>query len=92
MKEVINYNTTGTCCRQMKITIEDGVVLDAEFIGGCSGNLLGIKQLMIGMKLEDLVQKFRGITCGTKQTSCPDQLAKCLAAYIEEKTKTSQVL
>ena len=90
--EVINYSTKGTCCRQMNISIEDGVIVDVEFLGGCAGNLLGIKHLVKGMRLEDVIAKFKGITCGAKSTSCPDQLAQCLAVFLEEKAKSTTVL
>lgn len=90
-KEVINYNTAGTCCRLMNIEIEDGVITNIDFVGGCAGNLVGIKHLVTGMRLEEVVAKFKGIRCGSKSTSCPDQLALCLANYLEEKSKSATV-
>lgn len=87
--ETINFNTSGTCCRLMNISIEEGVIIDVDFIGGCNGNLSGIKNLIKGMRIEEVIAKLKGITCGSKSTSCPDQLAKCLLAYIEEKSKTT---
>ena len=89
--EVLNYATQGTCCRQMNISIEDGVIVDVDFVGGCAGNLIGIKHLVKGMRLEDVIAKFKGITCGSKSTSCPDQLAKCLTMFLEEKVKSTTV-
>ena len=80
MKENINYKTSGTCCRQ----------IDVEFIGGCDGNHKGIRNLVIGMNINDVSAKLRGITCGARPTSCPDQLAVCLLEYIEaRKSKVS---
>ena len=79
--EVIQYQTSGTCCKLMQIAIKDGIILDAEFIGGCNGNLQGIKSLIKGMNIDDVISKLEGIACGPKDTSCPDQLAKCLIAY-----------
>lgn len=79
--EIIQYQTTGTCCQVMQIAIKEGIILDAEFYGGCNGNLKGIKSLIKGMKIDDVINKLEGITCGPKNTSCPDQLAKCLIEY-----------
>jgi uncharacterized protein (TIGR03905 family) len=83
--EIIQYETTGTCCKVMNVAIADGVIQDAEFIGGCPGNLTAIQTLLKGMKIEDVISKFKGITCGAKATSCADQLATCLAQYLEQK-------
>jgi len=78
MKRVIQYQTSGTCCRLMQVKIDDNKIVDVDFIGGCPGNLLGIKQLIKGMSIEEVISKFSGVRCGDKLTSCPDQLAKCL--------------
>lgn len=75
---VINYKTQGTCSRQINITVEDGIVMDVEFIGGCNGNLKGISKLVKGMKVEEVIARIEGTTCGFKNTSCPDQLAQAL--------------
>lgn len=75
---VINYKTQGTCSRQINITVEDGIVMEVEFIGGCNGNLKGISKLVKGMKVEDVIERIEGTTCGFKNTSCPDQLAQAL--------------
>ena len=77
MSEIIEYQTIGTCCKLMRVEVEDGIVMNAEFLGGCNGNLSGIKSLIKGMKVDDVIQKLSGITCGGKSTSCPDQLAQC---------------
>lgn len=83
--EVIQYQPQGVCSRFMQIAVKDGVILDAEIIGGCSGNLKGIKALIIGMKIDDVIERLSGIPCGDKSTSCPDQLAKCLIEYKNKK-------
>ena len=85
MKEVIKYQTTGTCCKFMQVEIEDGKVVDAEFMGGCNGNLKGIKSLIKGMDIDEVIERLEGIPCGGKDTSCPDQLAKCLIEYKAQK-------
>ncbi len=83
--EIIEYQTTGTCCQLIKLAIKDNKILDSEFYGGCSGNLQGIKSLIKGMSIDDVISKLSGILCGPKPTSCPDQLAKCLVEYKNKK-------
>ena len=78
MKKTISYNTKGTCSRKIEIECEGGVITDCKFIGGCSGNTQGIASLVIGMRIEDAIAKTKGIKCGFKGTSCPDQLAIAL--------------
>ena len=74
----INYRPQGVCANSMTVTVEDGIVTDAQVIGGCHGNLQAVTRLVIGMKAEDAIAKIEGICCGRKATSCPDQLAKAL--------------
>ena len=81
MTEIMQYQTKGTCCKFMQVKINDGIVEDVDFMGGCSGNLQGIKSLIKGMKIDDVIDKLKGIPCGPKSTSCPDQLAQCLIQY-----------
>ena len=73
-----SYKTKGTCSREIHFEVEDGIVKNVEFIGGCNGNLKGIGSLVEGMEVEDVIERLEGITCGFKPTSCPDQLAKAL--------------
>ncbi len=86
MKEIIQYATHGTCCKLMNIELDDEIIKDVEFIGGCNGNLKGIRSLIIGMNINDVAKKLEGIRCGDKATSCPDQLATCLKEYIRQKS------
>ena len=79
--QVIQYKTIGTCCQVMQVAIKENKIVDVDFYGGCNGNLKGIKNLIIGMNIDDVIQRLQGITCGAKTTSCPDQLAKCLVEY-----------
>ena len=72
------YKTSGTCSTQIDFDIEDGKIYNLVFTGGCNGNLKGIAALVEGQKVEDVKEKIKGIKCGFKQTSCPDQLAKAL--------------
>lgn len=66
------------CSKQIAIAVKDGVILEAGFAGGCSGNTSGIASLIKGMKVEDVISRLEGIKCGFRGTSCPDQLAKAL--------------
>ena len=72
------YRNKGTCSRSITFDIEDGVVRNVQFEGGCNGNLKGIGAIVDGMKVEDVIDKLSGIRCGFKSTSCPDQLAQAL--------------
>ena len=75
----LDYMTEGTCSRSITIDVdENGIIRDLSFFGGCNGNLKGICALAIGKKASDIKQTLKGITCGMKPTSCPDQLAKAL--------------
>ena len=76
--EHISYNTSGTCARKIEIDVEDGIVIDVKFIGGCSGNTQGVAALVKGMAGEEAIKRLDGIRCGFKSTSCPDQLAQAL--------------
>lgn len=79
MERVIQYNTTGTCCKMMQVKLDGDKIVDVDFMGGCSGNLQGIRSLVKGMSIDEVIEKLSGIPCGSKTTSCPDQLAKCLS-------------
>ena len=72
------YKTKGTCSQRILFEINDGIVENVQFIGGCHGNLQGISKLVQGMKVQDVIERIEGIHCGMKPTSCPDQLAKAL--------------
>ena len=78
MKKRIEYKTHGTCSRMVRVEVEDGIITDCEFVGGCSGNTQGVASLVRGMQVEEAKQKIKGIKCGMKETSCPDQLARAL--------------
>ncbi len=83
MKQIV-YNTFGTCARQIIIDIdENNVVQNCVFIGGCMGNTSGISALVKGMKAENVIERLKGIKCGMKPTSCPDQLSQALQDAIK---------
>ena len=81
MMETSHSRPRGVCSQAMEIDVEDGVVLAFRSTGGCNGNLKGIGQLVRGMKIEDVIQRLEGTTCGFKSTSCPDQIARALKEY-----------
>ena len=72
------YKTSGTCSTQIDFDVEDGKIYNLEFTGGCNGNLKGIAALVEGQDIKTVKEKLKGIKCGFKQTSCPDQLSKAL--------------
>lgn len=74
----IQYTPKGVCSRHMNIDVEDGVITRVEVVGGCNGNLQGIARLMQGMTPAEAIRRLDGIRCGSKDTSCPDQLAQAL--------------
>ncbi len=76
------HMTKGTCATQVYVNIEDGIVKDVEFVGGCNGNLKGICALVKGQPAEEVKNRLSGIKCGFKQTSCPDQLAQAIEAAL----------
>lgn len=83
--DIVQYQPKGVCCKMMQIRIKDDIVEDVEFVGGCNGNLSGIGVLIRGMNINDIIPKLQGLPCGSRPTSCPDQLTKGLTAYIEYK-------
>lgn len=72
------YTPQGVCSREMKIEIEGDTIQYVKIIGGCDGNTKGLCNLLKGMKVDEAIQKLKGIDCGEKGTSCPDQLARAL--------------
>lgn len=77
-----NFRTSGVCAKEINFSIDNGVIQNVEFLGGCNGNLKGMSVLLQGMKVEDVITKLEGTTCGPRSTSCPDQLAKALKEYV----------
>ena len=78
------YKTKGTCSTSIDVELKDGVIDSVKFTGGCNGNLQGISALVKGMKPEEAISRLKGIRCGFKPTSCPDQLAHALEAMIAQ--------
>lgn len=78
------YTTQGTCSRKISFDVVDGKVQNVTFMGGCNGNLKGISSLVEGMPIQDVIARLKGITCGPRPTSCPDQLATALQLYLDQ--------
>lgn len=72
------YKTSGTCSQAIEFDVDNGIVKNVKFIGGCNGNTQGVSKLVEGMKVEDVISRLKGIKCGMRPTSCPDQLARAL--------------
>lgn len=82
-----HYHTRGTCSNEIIVDLDGDTVRSVKFIGGCNGNTKGIASLVRGMKTEEVVERCKGIRCGFKPTSCPDQLAE---AIMEAKRASQQ--
>ena len=78
------YNTRGVCSRAIEYAVENGIVTECRFIGGCMGNTQGVAALVKGLPVTEAIERLSGIKCGFKSTSCPDQLAQALSAYLEK--------
>lgn len=78
------FKPEGVCSREMIVDIEDGVIKSAKIIGGCAGNTVGIASLLVGMTVEEAIKRLKGIPCGLRKTSCPDQMARGLEEIKKE--------
>ncbi len=81
---VYKFKPVGVCSMEMEVDIEDGIIKEAKIVGGCPGNTVGVSRLVAGMKVDDAIKLLKGIECGSKGTSCPDQFAKGLEKIKEE--------
>ena len=77
------YKTKGTCSTLIELELEGDVVHNVKFTGGCDGNHKGLCALVEGMEAEEAIKRLSGITCGFRNTSCPDQLAVCLEKMLQ---------
>lgn len=80
----MTYRTKGTCSTAIDIEMDGDIIRSVRFTGGCNGNLQGISSLVTGMRAQDAIGRLKGIRCGFKPTSCPDQLAQALEAVLAE--------
>lgn len=85
---MFSYKTKGVCSTKIELQLsEDGTVEAVTFTGGCNGNTQGVSRLVVGMKAEEAISRLKGIKCGFKTTSCPDQLSKALELALAEQKK-----
>lgn len=76
------YKTKGVCSREIKFEVNNNKITKLSFIGGCDGNLQGLSRLVEGLDINDAIKKLKGIDCGGRGTSCPDQLSKALEEFV----------
>lgn len=77
----MKYVALGVCSKEINFDVVENKIKNVSFIGGCDGNLLGISSLVEGMDINEVISRLKGIQCGSKDTSCPDQLARALEVY-----------
>ena len=85
----VRFLPQGVCSKLMNLKIKNNIIIEMETVGGCSGNLKGIASLIKGMDINEVISRLKGLPCGSRPTSCPDQLAQCLQLYINEKSKVT---
>lgn len=86
MIKAFQYTPKGVCSNRMIFTFDEhDIIKDLRVVGGCQGNLLGISALVKGKSIDEVIEKLKGICCGMKETSCPDQIAQALEQYKKEK-------
>lgn len=79
----ITFKPSGVCCREMNFEVdENNKIVDINFVGGCPGNIIGIKHLIMGQDAFEVADKLENIPCGGKSTSCPDQLSKAIRSSL----------
>lgn len=80
----LNFNPSGVCCREMTLELdENNKILDITFVGGCPGNMLGLRQVLIGQDALEIADKLKDIRCRDKATSCPAELAKGIQEFLQ---------
>ncbi len=84
MTKHINYKTQSVCSRSIEIDVENEKIVNVKFVGGCAGNTQGVASLLVGMSVDEAIERLSGIRCGFKPTSCPDQLATALKKFKAE--------
>lgn len=79
------YSPQGVCSSQMIFDIDNGIIKKLNIIGGCPGNTIGVSKLVVGKTIDEVIEMLKGIPCGRRNTSCPDQIAKALQEYKKNK-------
>ncbi|NLD88000.1 MAG: TIGR03905 family TSCPD domain-containing protein [Clostridiales bacterium] len=82
-----NFKVSGVCSKSVSFEIENDRIGNVSFIGGCSGNTQGVSRLIDGMGVNEAIARIKGIKCGHKNTSCPDQLAKAIENAVMRENK-----
>lgn len=75
------YTPQGVCSMQMIFQIEGDIIKSLKIIGGCPGNTIGVSKLVVGKTVDEVIEMLKGIPCGMRGTSCPDQVARALEEY-----------
>lgn len=83
----MQYRPKGVCSQLIDFQVEDGKLTQVQFTGGCNGNLQGISRLVVGMDAQEAIRRMKGIHCGPKPTSCPDQMAHALEEALAQAAK-----
>lgn len=78
------YTPKGVCSQRIQVDVQGGIIRNVQVLGGCNGNLQGISNLIIGMPAQEAIRRMKGIRCGMKATSCPDQIAVALEKALEK--------
>lgn len=81
------YKPKGVCSQEMRFEMDGNIIRDVTIIGGCAGNLSGISRIIKDKTIDEVREAFRGVECGLKKTSCPDQISMALDAYEKEYLK-----
>lgn len=80
---IISYQPEGVCAKEIQFEVENHIVQDVKFIGGCPGSATGVANLVKGMNVDDVITRLQGIPCRHRDTSCPDQLAQALREQLQ---------
>ncbi len=78
------YKTQDTCSTEISFDLNDGIVSNIQFTGGCNGNLKALSKVLDGLPAEQITSNLSGITCGRRPTSCGDQLARAIKEAVEK--------
>lgn len=76
-----SYSTKGVCATEINFDVEDNLIKSVNFVRGCNGSLQAVSKLVIGLTVDDAINKLEGIKCGSRNSSCPDQLSMALKSY-----------
>ena len=78
------FTPRGVCSREMIVEMEGNIIKSLKILGGCPVFTVGLTHMVQGRKIDEVIEKLKGIPCGMRGTSCPDQLAKALEEIKEK--------